>query len=51
MGQTGMLRIFTLAGAQVCSLNLNKCSMHSVLHAHKGSVCLADLLLQGCDPS
>ena len=45
VGQTGMLRIFTLAGAQVRSPNLSKCNVHSILHAHKCSICLVDLLL------
>ena len=45
VGQTGMMRIFTLAGAQVCGLSLNRCNMHSGLHAHKCFVGLVDLLL------
>ena len=41
VGQTGMLRIFTLAGAQVRSPNLSKCNVHSILHAHKCSIAAA----------
>ena len=35
VGQTGMLRIFTLAGTQVCRPTLP--DVHSVLHTHKCS--------------
>ena len=45
VGQTGMLRIFTLAGAQVRGPNFSKCNVHSILHDHKCSICLVDLLL------
>ena len=45
VGQTGMLRIFTLAGAQVCGLNLNRCNIHIGLHDHMCSICLIDILL------